>query len=249
MEPLVTFYRILPAAAPWREPDHGAPRRAPPSGIKVMPHKQVQFCEPSRLATSLGYYVFLPMTFHIHWHGGREFDWSFDDEATWYHLTEAPFPDSFDAWDAVAPDECKGFCPSFLTVTEDESLQVWTGWFARTRPGVSLLVMPPLNQSPSPSYQMYSGIIETDRWFGPLFTNIRLNTTERNITFEATLPFLQVVPLAREEYSDARFADFSVEQGGIPSELWARYRDTVVRRDAAELGHYAKLARRRSRIE
>ena len=61
---------------------------------------------------------------------------SFDDGATWYPLSEAAYPDSMKAWDRVAPDFCKGWCPPFITFSETPAMvQVWTGWMARTAPG------------------------------------------------------------------------------------------------------------------
>ena len=44
----------------------------------------------------------------------------------------------------------------------------------------------------------YEGIIETDRWFGPLFVNIKLTRPNVPIEFDANYPFLQVQPVHRE---------------------------------------------------
>jgi len=250
-EPLIKFYRVLPALYPWRDPTYGKPRRAPPAGVGALPFKAVQYCEPSRLATSLGYYVFLPMTISICWLGGREFQWSWKEDK-WYHLTEEAFPHSFSLWDALAPDECKGFCPPFVSVNQDESLQMWTGWFARTRPGYSSLIMPPLNLAPSPHYHIYSGIIETDRWFGPLFTNVQFKTRDVNVQFDATWPFVQVVPLARSAYAAKHFDNFALENTLSEDFPWADYHRTLIAprvTDKPEQGHYAKLTRRRAKRE
>ena len=59
-------------------------------------------------------------------------------------------------------------------------MQIWSGLIARTAPEWSLLVRSPVNLARSQGYEHYEGIIETDRWFGPLFTNVRL---ERGPTF------------------------------------------------------------------
>jgi len=61
-DPLVTFYRMLP----------GAPRpgRARFDAGGTLPTSAFQYCEPSRLASAFGYYVFLPMPFQVEWDGG-----------------------------------------------------------------------------------------------------------------------------------------------------------------------------------
>ena len=56
-------------------------------------------------------------------------------------------------------------------------VQIWSGLVARTAPGWSLLVRGPANLPRNLAYEVYEGIVETDRWFGPLFTNIRFTRT------------------------------------------------------------------------
>lgn len=256
MEPLVRFYRVLPASGPWRQPDHGKPRRAKPEATGMLPFRQAQYCEPSRQASQFGYWVFLPTTFSVRWRGGHEYDISFDGEATWFHLTEIAFPGSFGAWDEAAPENCKGYCPNFIsTTTEEGMLQIWSGWFARTRPGYSLWVMSPVNAGSS-MCTLLQGIIDTDVWFGPLFGNVKLHATDRNIKFDAQLaPFMQVVPIAREAYAKSLLDNFAVSDG-IPDELWPAYYETLVRRQEHlgepgfdRPGHYATQARRRAKQE
>jgi hypothetical protein len=52
-------------------------------------------------------------------------------------------------------------------------VQIWSGLIARTAPGWSLLIRPPANLPRLPGLDAYEGLVETDRWFGPLFTNHR----------------------------------------------------------------------------
>jgi hypothetical protein len=80
---------------------------------------------------------------------------------------------------------------------------VWSGPFARTAPGWSLLVRSPANLPRSKGYELYEGIIETDRWFGPLFTVLRLTRTDVPVEFDASFPFLQVQPVHRDTYGDS----------------------------------------------
>ena len=86
---------------------------------------------------------------------------------------------------------------------------LWSGFVARTAPGWGLLVRPPANLTRSLGYESYEGIIETDRWFGPLFVNLRLTRPNVPIEFDANYPFLQVQPVHRSIYGDA-LDDFDV---------------------------------------
>ena len=56
---------------------------------------------------------------------------------------------------------------------------------------------------------MFEGIIETDRWFGPLITNMRLTKTDVPIDFRADFPLLQVQPIQRNAYDDATLRTMS----------------------------------------
>ena len=46
-------------------------------------------------------------------------------------------------------------------------------------------------------------MVETDRWFGPLFVNLRLIRTHAPIEFDANFPLLQVQPVHRSLYGKA----------------------------------------------
>ena len=49
---------------------------------------------------------------------------------------------------------------------------------------------PPANLPRNLAYDLYEGIVETDRWFGPLFTNIRLVKTDRPVHFSTEIPLV-----------------------------------------------------------
>ena len=65
------------------------------------------------------------------------------------------------------------------------------------------MVRAPVNIPRNGNYETFEGIIETDRWFGPLITNIRLTKTDVPIDFRADFPLLQVQPIPRNAYDDA----------------------------------------------
>src|SRR5882762_510862 len=174
-QPLVKFYRFIPGAR--------APQRADRSAAGSMPTRAFRYCEPMRTASSLGWYVFPPMSFKVMWDGGTDVVWSYDGADGWFSLNAAQFPNFAAHFDSVAPPESQGYSPPFLGSFKDPAgLMLWSGFVARTAPGWSLLVRPPANLTHSQAYETYEGIVETDRWFGPLFVNIKL--TRPNVPIE-----------------------------------------------------------------
>ncbi len=89
-------------------------------------------------------------------------------------------------------------------------MQVWSGLFVKAAPGWSLLIRPPVNLPRSQSFECYEGILEADRWFGPLFINLRLTATDRPIEINHKKPLLQVQPLLRETYSEKNLRAFRI---------------------------------------
>src|SRR5439155_7962038 len=117
------------------------------------------------------------------------------------------------------------------TMTEDPGiLQIWTGLIARTPPDWSLLLRAPANLPQRQGYQQLEGIIETDRWGGPLFFNIRLVHTGAPLQFVAHRPFLQVQPVHRAHYADGFLNSLTVGTGfaSLSCQDWPAYRHTGV---------------------
>jgi hypothetical protein len=130
-------------------------------------------------------------------------------------------------------------------------VQVWTGFFIESAENWSVLVRPPANLPRSLAFDLYEGIVETDRWFGPLFTNLRLLKTDVPIHFSAEIPLVQVQPLPRSAYADEVSNAFAVigDPHAFPAEAWRRYEETIVRPslEPRPAGAYAAAARRRRR--
>jgi hypothetical protein len=101
----------------------------------------------------------------------------------------------------------------------------------------------------SQSYQHFEGIIETDRWFGPIFSNLRLTRTHAPIEFESDFPFLQVQPVHQSVYGNAVEAfDVVPDLAELTPEDWDAYRATVVAPNVVpvrKLGGYAVNVRKR----
>jgi hypothetical protein len=182
---------------------------------------------------------------------GSNVVWTYKGAEDWYPLPKsAQFPSFSAQFDESAPEDMAGFAPPFLSsLIEPGIVQIWSGLFARTAPGWSLLLRAPANLVRNPGYENYEGIIETDRWFGPLFTNVRLTRTHAPIEFDAEYPFLQVQPVHQSLYGDAldKF-DIVPELSELKAADWDAYRRTVVQPNVKPdrlRGQYAVATRKR----
>jgi Family of unknown function (DUF6065) len=239
--PAVTFFRAVPGCR--------LPQRADRSAAGTIPTRAFRYCEALTSASAFGWYLFPPISFSLIWDGGSDVIWTYQGADAWFPLKAAQFPNFTDYFDRVAPPEFKGFSPPFLSAFKEPGVvQIWSGLFARTAPDWSLLVRAPVNLPHSQGYEHYEGIVETDRWFGPLFTNVRLTRTNMPVEFDAEFPFLQVQPVFRSVYGDAIDA-FEVVTGldRFGSREWDDFRTTVVVPNVdphRQRGQYAAVARR-----
>ena len=243
-EHIATFYRAIP--------DSFAPMRADRAALGVIPHAAFQYCEALTSASAFGWYLFSPMTFYLQW-DGTDVLWTHDETDTWYPLAMEHFPSFAEYFDERAPEDIRGFAPPFLSRSFFPGVvQIWSGLFVKTAPGWSLLVRPPVNLPRSQSYECYEGIIETDRWFGPLFINIRLTATDRPIEINHKKPLFQAQPLMRETYSEANLRSFDVvdELSMLSADDWNGYRETIVKPNRGhyrDVGRYAAAVRKRGK--
>jgi hypothetical protein len=240
--PAVTFYKAIAGCR--------SPMRADASVLGTLPSRGFQYCEALRAASSFGWYVFPPIDFTLQW-DGSQIIWTYRGAKAWYPLTSAQFPGYKTQFDRAAPDRLRGFSPPFLTaVPEPGLIQVWTGLMIESAEDWSVLVRPPANLPRNLAYDLYEGIVETDRWFGPLFTNIRLIKTDVPIHFSTETPLIQVQPLHRSTYAEEISNDFGLiaDPGEFPDEAWARYEKTIVKPNLdpqRPVAAYATSVRRR----
>jgi Family of unknown function (DUF6065) len=243
---LVTFHRLIPSAR--------MPQRADRSAAGSLPTRAFRYCEAATSAAAFGYYLFPPIGFSVQW-DGYDIMWTFEGAGDWFPLKSAQFPGFRDHFDSLAPDEIKEFSPPFLSALQEPGLlQLWTGLVARTAPGWSLLVRAPANLPRTGGWEPYEGIVETDRWFGPLITNLRLTKTNVPIDFKPDFPLLQVQPIPRHVYEDATLNNYEIvpELAQLTPEDWDDYYDTVVRPNSQIVrprGQYAAAARKRRNAE
>jgi hypothetical protein len=239
----VRFHRLIPAAP--------LPQRADRSAFGTLPTRATRYCDAVTSAAAFGWHVHVPMDFSLLWDGEAIF-WTYGDVGEWLPLGAAQFPHYAAAFDAVAPEAARGCSPPFLTaLPEPGVVQLWTGLIARTDPGWSLLIRSPANLPPVGGIAHFEGIVETDRWFGPLFINLRLTRTHAPISLITDLPIAQVQPLPRAAYSD-QVLDGVAHAEGLGETDWADYIDTIVRPNEdpdRQMGQYAVAARKRRRAE
>jgi len=241
--PVVTFYGAVPGIR--------APIRADASGLGTLPSRGFQYCEALRTASSFGWYVFPPIDFTLQW-DGSQIIWTYSGAKAWYPLTSAQFPGFQGVFDRAAPKRLRGFAPPFLTaIPEPGIIQLWTGLFVESAENWSILIRPPANLPRNLGYEPYEGIVESDRWLGPLFTNIRLVKTDVPILFSTEMPVLQVQPLHRSTYADEVSNRFSMVRGlaDFPPHAWERYEESIVKPNVENraIGGYAAEVRRRRR--
>jgi hypothetical protein len=190
------------------------------------------------------------MDFSLLWDGDAIF-WSWDGQPDWEPLSAVQFPNFASHFDAKAPDAVQGYAPPLLTVLPEPGfVQIWTGLMARTAPGWSLLIRPLANLSPGGGFSLFEGVIETDQWFGPLFTNLRLTRTHQPVRFSAGFPLAQLQPLPRIAYAEETLSavEYVPNLDGFTAADWNEYnRNIVIPNGDPDRPHgaYAIAARRR----
>ena len=240
--PVVTFYTAVPGCRP--------PMRADPSVLGTLPSRGFQYCEALRAASSFGWYVFPAIDFTLQWDGSQVI-WTYCSAKAWYPLKSAQFPGYRAVFDQVAPSRLRGFSPPFLSVgLEPGIIQIWSGLMIESAENWSVLVRPPANLPRNLAFDLYEGIVETDRWFGPLFTNIRLIKTDVPIHFSTEIPLIQVQPLHRSTYHEQVSNEFGLvaNPAEFSDEAWSRYERTIVKPNLdpqRPVAAYATLVRRR----
>jgi hypothetical protein len=241
----VEFFRLLPGIR--------LPKRAERSAAGYLPSRAMRYCDALTSATGYGYWIFPPMDIRLLWDGEQVF-WSYGEDETWLPLSgtdsgAVQFPGYAAQFDGTVPEFLRGYSPPFLTaLPELGGVQIWTGLVARTRPGWSLLVRSPVNLPTIPGLVAWEGVVETDIWFGPLFTNVRLTRTDVPVHIRAYAPFLQLQPVPQLAYSDEIQSSFScAEASELTGSDWDRLSEVLLPHPDHEVrqGSYAVTVRKR----
>jgi len=242
---IARFYRLIAQTRP--------PQRADRSAAGTLPTRAVRYCEAVTAATAFGWWAFPPIDLSLLW-DGMDIFWQHDGISDWLPLTPgAQFPGFAAQFNATAPAVLRDCAPPFLTaLPEGGSLQIWTGLMARTAPGWHLLLRAPANLPASGGFSLYEGIVASDRWFGPLFTNLRLTRTNTPIRLRADFPFLHLQPVQQLAYSDAILSSMEClgDIHALQDADWADYRSNIVvpnENPDRAFGAYAVAARKQQR--
>jgi hypothetical protein len=123
---------------------------------------------------------------------------------------------------------------------------------ARTAPDWSLLVRPPANLPAPGGVAFFEGIVESDRYFGPVFTNLRFTRSHKPVRLRADYPLAQMQPLPRRAYDDATLDAMTLapDMESLLPEDWAAYRRSVADPNAdpdRPYGAYGVAARKRAK--
>jgi hypothetical protein len=240
--PIATFHQLTNRGR--------APIRADRSAMGTLPMRAVRYCEALTSATAFGWWLFPPINVELMWDGSDVF-WRCDELPDWMPLLPSvQLPDYAAEFDSIVPEGLKGCSPPFLTaLPEPGTVQLWTGLIAQTAPDWHLLVRSPANLPQTGGISVFEGIVETDRWFGPLFINMRLTRTHMPIRLRDDYPLIQVQPLPRECYSNDMLDRIAVTPGpsSLTDEHWEAYHTSIVepnQRPNRPFGAYATVARK-----
>lgn len=233
------FYRLIPGAP--------IPQRADRSAGGTLPVHALRYCEPVACASGFGWYLFPPISFKLMLDGNEIF-WTYEGADDWMALKVAQYPDFVKTFAEVAPAGLEDLAPTFLGQgLLPGVVQIWSGYLAGTAPGWGLLSRGTANIAKTQAYENYEGIIETDSWFGPLFTNIRLTRSNAPVEFIRSNPLFQVQPVRRNSYREPGFK--VLEATNMGADDWARFAATMTPNTdhTRALGRYAVETRRRLR--
>ena len=238
----VTFYRLINEGRP--------PQRADKSGLGLLPTRAARYCHAVTAASGFGWWAFPPMDLTLLW-DGADIYWRRPSTDDWMILLpSAQFPGMAERFDDAAPAELAGASPPFLTaLPEPGMLQIWTGMFARTAPGWSLLTRAPANIPAPGGVSLFEGIVETDRYLGAVFVNLRFTRSHKPVRLRADYPLAQLQPLPRAAYADETLNAVTVasEPHLLSVDDWEAFGRTVKRDQDRPFGAYAAGARRRAK--
>lgn len=185
---------------------------------------------------------------------GSDIYWRYNNESDWSPLlAAAQFPDFAEHFDSRVPPAIRGYSPPLLTALPEPGIvQIWSGLIARTAPGWSLLLRAPANLPGPGGMWFYEGIVDTDKWFGPMFVNLRLTRTHIPIRLRADFPMLLAQPVQHVACSDAVLSSIEIVPGldGMQAREWDDYHTTIVlpNQDTdRDFGAYSVDVRKRAR--
>ncbi len=248
---MIIFFRLSPNIPP--------PLRAEKTALGTIPTAAFQYCEPLRTASSFGWHIFPPQDIRLRFNGVDTYVYHFEE---WIELKTISLSQDFiDSWRRSAPEDIKDHWPPFLTsLFVPGVVQIWSGLLVKTTDDWSLMIGAPPNILQSRHYSSFEGIVETDQFSQmPLFTNIQLHSTDRDIVIRRTQPLFTVRALPRIAYlEENQIADerecYNSDQSGsfvLSEDEWEGYKSTIFKVESTErerpVGSYAASRRKRAK--
>lgn len=239
MKPIAKFVRLAPSAPPIRPADSTL------GGS--LPLRAAQHCDPVVTACGYGWHIMAPTEFGLLF-DGRGFLITFDEGAVWHPLADCQIPGLELEHQQCQRHRVAKLLPPFASsLAESGVVQIWSGYSARTRRGWALSIGGVVNHFPSSVYDCMEGVVETDWWTGPLFTNLVFRQSNRPVFFSRERPLFQVRPILKAAYSRQvrdsmeQLLDIgSVEAHDLSDYEWSATRDGTL---SSQKGWYAKRAR------
>jgi hypothetical protein len=237
-DPNCRFYRYYKLGRP--------PSRADRFVGGTISMRAAQYCDPVTAASGFGWSLFVPVDILLVW-DGQSIAWSHDGDE-WKLIDDCVhFPGFPEAFDTCAPHHLRGMAPAFLTtLPEPGIIQVSLGIFARTAPGWSMLIRRPPNLSSTGHVEHFEGLVDTSRWFGPLFINLRLTKTDIPIRLRMDRPLAHAQPIPHGSFTREALAFEMVDE--IEPDDWKAYHTAAAEpnsRPNRAFGEYAADQRRR----
>lgn len=211
-----------------------------------IPARAFQFCEPFIAANRIGVLVYPPVDFSLFW-TGSDILIRMPEINDWILLDRVFLPNFHDHWVAHAPQNAHTSMPTFAEAFPERGVvQLWSGYFLSTQEGDSTWVRGPINQQQSDTHYLIEGIVETDWWTGPLFTNIQITKTDRPVKFEVNRPLMQVFTVPAVSHRRNAEPPQIIEhlpQGD--TQFWNTYVENTYRRNSEKPGSYRRISRSR----
>jgi len=243
-KPIVSIFAATASITP--------PVLADPTVLGSIPHRAAVYCQPLIAATGYGWYIYPPADFDLLWDGDINY-WRPAGTDRWSKLHIVQFSEFDKDFVESAPAWASDLTaiPAIAHSPERGLIQLWTGLLIKTSENWSTHIGPLVNYPRLSHFEVFEGIIETEWWFGPLVTPLRITKTDQIIEFRKNRPYCQMKPVLNECFARETLenSSFHVASSYFGDEQWIELKHTLEMRgtNKSERGGYKKEALRRKK--